>query len=115
MIKWLLSIFVFVGATSVSAEVTPGHVESMLDQMVRENVISKQEAEKARGRMKSLTPKQWSEINKQSAIMAERSPASVTQSNNKIEEVNNIDLDGAQFNAIESEMKRIIPESREAR
>jgi hypothetical protein len=112
---WFLSVLMFIGVTSLSAQVTQSHVESMLDQMVRENVISKEEAEKARGRLKTLTPNQWSEINKQTAIMAERSPASVAPSNNKIEEVNNIDLDGAQFKAIETEMKRIIPESREAR
>jgi membrane peptidoglycan carboxypeptidase len=113
--KWFLSVLFMLVIPSLHAEVTPKHVESMLDQMVRENVISKEEADKARTRMKNLTPKQWSDINQQTAIMAERSPASVTPSNNKIEEVNNIDLDGAQFKTIENEIKRIIPEYREVR
>ena len=113
--RWFLSVFLLFSVLSLNAEVTPEHVESMLNQMVRENVISKEEADKARGRMKNLTSKQWSDLNKQTKLMAERSPASLTPSNNKIEEVNNIDLDGAQFKEIETEMKRIIPEFREAR
>lgn len=92
------------------AEVAPEHVESMLKQMVRENVISAAEAEKVKIRMKSMSPEQWSQINKQAAAVASRSPASVTPSNNKIEEVNGIDLDGEQFKNIQNEVKKIVPE-----
>lgn len=92
------------------AEVSHDHVESMLKQMVRENVISAQEAEKAKLRMKSMTPEQWTAINAQAAKVAARSPASVTPSNNKIEEVHGIDLDGAQFKAIQSEVRKIVPQ-----
>jgi hypothetical protein len=98
---------------SAFAEVSPEHVESMLQQMVRENVISEVEAQKAKLRMKSMTPEQWTQINKQAASIAARSPASFTPSNNRIEEVNSIDLDGAQFKEIQKEMKKIVPEYRD--
>lgn len=107
--KWFLSVFLFT-SLAVQAEVSPEHVESMLQQMVRENVISPEEAEKAKIRMKAMTPDQWSAINKQAAKVAARTPASVTSSQNKIEEVNSIDLDGAQFKAIQSEVKKIMPQ-----
>jgi hypothetical protein len=111
--KWMISILVLASFTA-NAEVSPEHVESMLQQMVRENVISASEAEKAKFRMKSLSPEQWSEINKNAAKVATRMPASAMMpSNNKIEEVNSIDLDGAQFKAIQSEVKKIIPEYRD--
>lgn len=107
--KWFLSVLLFT-SLSVQAEVSPEHVESMLQQMVRENVISPEEAEKAKIRMKNMTPDQWSAINKQAAKVAARSPASVTSSQNRIEEVNSIDLDGAQFKAIQNEVKKIMPQ-----
>lgn len=108
--KWILPIFLLVSVSQARAEVSPEHVETMLKQMVRENVISAVEAEKAKLRMKSMSPEQWSAINKQAAKVAARSPASATPSKNKIEEVQGIDLDGAQFKAIQSEVKKILPQ-----
>jgi hypothetical protein len=108
--KFLLTFSLLLTATQVLAEVAPEAVETMLQQMVRENVISAPEAEKAKLRMKSMTPGQWAAINKQATTVAARSPASVTPSQNKIEEVHGIDLDGAQFKAIQSEVRKIIPQ-----
>lgn len=96
--------------SSSFADVTPDQVNSMLDQMVRENVISKEEADKARIRMKTMNNEQWSAINQQASKAAGRNPASVVPSENKIEEVNNIDLDSAQFKQIQSDMKKIVPD-----
>lgn len=110
MMKWILPVFLFITVSQVKAEVTPAHVESMLQQMVRENVISATEAEKAKIRMKAMSPAQWKDINKQAAKVASRTPASVTPSGNKIEEVHGIDLDGAQFKAIQNEVKKIMPQ-----
>jgi hypothetical protein len=110
--KRLLAL-IFLFSLSALAEVSPEHVESMLQQMVRENVISEVEAQKVKMRMKSIGPQQWSDINKQASSIAARSPASVTPSNNRIEEVNSIDLDGAQFKEIQKEMKKIVPEYRD--
>lgn len=110
--KWFILSALLTSVTAF-AEVAPEHVESMLQQMVRENVISPAEAEKAKLRMKNMTPEQWSAINRQAAVVASRTPASVTPSQNKIEEVNGIDLDGAQFKAIQNEVKKIVPEYRD--
>jgi hypothetical protein len=111
--KLVCSLIMLIGVFNLRAEVEPQHVESMLQQMVRENVISATEAEKVKIRMKSMSPEQWSKINQQAAAVASRSPASVTPSNNKIEEVNGIDLDGEQFKTIQNEVKKIIPEYRD--
>lgn len=112
--KFIFSIAIILSFSVVQAEVAPEHVESMLQQMVRENVISPLEAEKAKLRMKSMSPEQWSAINRQSAtVAASRSPASVIPSSNKIEEVHGIDLDGAQFKEIQNEVRKIVPEYRD--
>jgi hypothetical protein len=109
--KWILSLTLFVSfSSSVHAEVAMEHVESMLQQMVRENVISATEAEKAKIRMRTMDPGQWAAINQQAAKVATRTPASATPSSNKIEEVHGIDLDGAQFKAIQNEVRKIVPQ-----
>lgn len=108
--KWLMTFFLFTSVSALKADVSSEHVESMLKQMVRENVISAEEAQKARIRMRSMSPDQWKAINQQAARLAARSPASVTPSQNKIEEVHQIDLDGAQFKAIQNEVRKIVPQ-----
>jgi hypothetical protein len=110
--KFFLALFILSFLPLAMAEVSPGHVESMLEQMVRENVISAKEAEKAKIRMRTMNPKQWAQINEKAAAIAARSPASVPTSNN-IEEVRNINLDGAQFQQIQDDIKKIVPEYRD--
>lgn len=109
--KWFVC-FSLLLSFQVKAEVSPEHVDQMIDQMVKENVISKEEAVKAKARMRAMSPEQWSQINSQANKIAARSPASVamTPSQNKIEEVNKIDLDGAQFKAIQADMAKIVPQ-----
>lgn len=109
--KFLLALSLFIFYTPLKAEVNSGQVESMLEQMVRENVISAYEAEKAKIRLRTMNPQQWAEINKQSKKVAARSPASVN-SVNRVEEVQKINLDGAQFKQIQDDIKKIIPEYR---
>jgi hypothetical protein len=108
--KWILSLTLLISASQLFADVSPAHVETMLQQMVRENVISATEAEKAKIRLKSMGSDQWNAINKQAAAIAARSPASVVPSNNKIEEVHGIDLDGEQFIQIQKEVRKIVPQ-----
>lgn len=111
--KWIIAFILIFTATVPRAEVRPDHVESMLDQMVRENVISKEEADKVKMKMKTIPAEKWGEINKKASTINSRSPASTNLSENKIEEVKNIDLDGAQFKTIENEVYKIIPEYRD--
>lgn len=111
--KFLLITSFLMITSLVQADVAPEHVESMLEQMVRENVISKEEAEKAKVRMRTMNKEQWSAINQQARTIAARSPASVAPSGNNIEEVKNIDLNGAQFKQIQDDIKKIMPEYRD--
>jgi membrane peptidoglycan carboxypeptidase len=107
--KWLFSLVLFVSFHSV-ADVSPERVVSMLDQMVEKNVISKEEALKAKARLQSLSSDQWIAINRQAEKAASRSPASASaQSDNKIEEVHGIDLDSVQFKQIQSDLEKIVP------
>jgi hypothetical protein len=107
--KWLLSI-TFVFSFQLRAEVSPAHVESMIEQMVQKNVISRAEAEKTKARMRALSSEQWGQINNQAASIATRSPASANvQSEVNIAEVKTIDLDSAQFNQIKSDIGKIVP------
>jgi hypothetical protein len=108
--KYLFYIMIICSFSSLGAQVTPAHVESMLAQMVKENVISKTEADKVRAKVSTMTSEKWNQINKKASSIAARSPSSEISSNNKIEEVKSIDLDGAQFKTIQNEMNRIIPE-----
>jgi len=109
--KLLFGFIVLALSSPILAEVSHGEVESMLNQMVKENVISATEAEKAKLKMKHISPDQWKQINNQAHEVAARSPASVPSSNN-IQEIHKVDLDGEQFKQIQQDIKRIIPESR---
>ncbi len=110
--KWLLSLSLFM-SLSVQAEVSTENVSSMIDQMVTKGVISKDEADKAKLRMKGMSNEQWSAINAQAAKIAARSPASANvESHNKIEEVHGIDLDSAQFKQIQNDIGKIVPQAK---
>lgn len=105
--KWLLSIC-FLFTLSAQAEVSSAHIIEMIDQMVTNNVISKDEAEKTKVRMQNITPEHWKMVNSQATKFATRLPASTRASENIIEEVKDIDLDGAQFLQIQNDLKKII-------
>lgn len=108
--KWLLSLTLLL-SFAAQADVSHEHVSTMIDQMVSKGVISQTEAEKAKVRMKAMSPEQWSQINTQAAKIAARSPASANvESHNKIEEVHGIDLDSAQFKQIQDDMGKIVPQ-----
>lgn len=111
--KWLFSLAVFITFHSV-AEVTPERVVTMLDQMVEKNVISQEEAAKAKARLQTLSREQWVAINGQAEKAALRAPASASVvSENKIEEVHGIDLDSVQFKQIQSDLQKIIPQHKD--
>ncbi len=98
------------GCSLAIAEVSTDQVEAMIHQMVRDNVISKAEAEKAITKMKLMGKDQWSELNQKAATVALRVPAS--ESPMASADALALDLNGAQFKEIEKEVKKIVPESR---
>lgn len=99
---------------SAFAEVKPEQVDSMLQQMVRENVISRDQADRALSRLKNISPEQWSQINKTAEAAVKRMPASANKvSNNNIEEVKSVDLDGEQFRAIQNDLRKIVPQAQD--
>ena len=100
--KWSL-ILMLLFSLPCFAEVSRDRVEMILDQMVRENIISPAEAEKAKLRMKNMKPDQWSKLTTEANTLANRLPASVGTISK--------DLDGAQFQAITNEAKRILPQN----
>jgi DNA-binding PadR family transcriptional regulator len=112
--KKILSIALIAFSFQAMAEVDPSQVETMLKQMVSESVISADEAGRATARLKALSPEQWKAINEKASSIASRTPASANgTSNNKIEEVNSIDLDGAQFKQIQNDLRTIVPQSQD--
>ncbi len=109
--KFTLLSILLAFSFSTAAEVSHSEVESMLNQMVKENVISATEAEKAKIKLKHISPDEWKQINNTAQEVAARSPASVMPSSNDITEVHKVDLDGAQFKQIQEEIKRIVPKN----
>lgn len=101
--KYLLAVFLLFNFSAAFATVDPSNVEGMLDQMVADKVISPEEAEKAKIKMRNMNPAQWSALTKKAEAQlqqgASRGPASVGSS----------DLHGAQLDQIESDMKAMLP------
>ena len=112
--KKILSLALIVFSFQAMADVDPSQVESMLKQMVAESVISADEAGRASARLKALSPDQWKAINQKATAVAARTPASANgTSNNNIQEVNGIDLDGAQFKQIQNDLRLIVPQAQD--
>lgn len=109
-----LSLIALIITSSAFAEVSTDHVDAMLNQMVKEQVISKVEADKARVRMKAMSKNQWSQVNAQAAQAASRMPASVENTEAPAnDDVSAADLDASQFHQIQNDMRVIIPQSRD--
>lgn len=105
----LVSLCLFFSLSSF-AEVSRNNVSEMIDQMVAKNVISKEEAAKAKAKLGTLNADQWKQINDQAKVIASRTPASLNPSSaNRIEEVQGLDLDGAQFKQIQKDIGTIVP------
>lgn len=109
----LFILFCFL-SFSVFAEVSKENVDDMIKQMVADKVISSEEGERARARLLTMNGDQWKAINSKAMAQAARYPASASSSsNNKIEEVGAIDLDGAQFKQIQNDLKMIVPAAKD--
>ena len=87
-------------STTALAEVSREEATKQIDEMVRSNMISAEEAAKAKARLQAMSNAEWSALNadaeKKVSEMEGRSPASV-------------DLNEAQYAAIESDLKVLAP------
>lgn len=100
--KWSIFLCMLFSLPSF-AEVSRDRIETILNQMVKENIISPAEAEKAKIRMRNMKSDDWAELTSEATEVANRLPASVGTISK--------DLDGAQFQAIKNEAKRIMPKN----
>lgn len=104
--KWFFSLFFLTLVLSAQAQVSLEHVSMMLDQMVRENVISAEEALRTKVRLKNMNQAEWVAMREQATqIAASRGPASLSP----IEEAKVSDLDKQQFKQIQNDIKKIMP------
>lgn len=104
--KWFFSLALLFSLSVAQAQVSQDQVGEMLDQMVQQNMISAEEAFKAKLRMKNMNNQEWTKMNTQAAALAaSRGPASVRP----IEEASGSDLDGQQFQQIKEDIRKIMP------
>jgi len=107
----ILFLSLLIGEKSF-AQASQEQVEQMLSQMVKENVISAQEAEKAKIKMNSMNSQEWSSLNQKASDIASsssRAPASV-DGVQAIKQFKSKDLDKAQFKQIEDDIKKMSPD-----
>jgi hypothetical protein len=99
----ILTLLLF--SLNALAEVSRNEAELMIDQMVQTNMISKEEAEKAKVRLHSMSASDWSKVNKvaekKAAAEIGRGPASVDIADPSS------DLNAEQMSAIHSDLKKI--------
>jgi hypothetical protein len=103
--KSLIALFL-VFSFSASAQVSEQEVNEMLEQMVKGNVISKEEAEKTRVRMVAMSSSDWQQVNEKASKIAARHPASTGTG---AEATSIGDLDEAQLDAIQNDLEKIAP------
>lgn len=103
--KFILLASLIFSSYIAHAEADKSNVAAMLDEMVKNRVISAEEAAKAKVRMETMSSTAWSDLNSKAEAQASRMPASVDATNSK-------DVDGAQLQQISDDMKKMVPEQR---
>lgn len=98
--RFLIALFLMM-TTTAFADVTRAEAELSINEMVKANMISAEEAVKAKARLYSMSSKDWSALNKDAASKASRMPASVDQEST--------DLSSEQLMAIEKDLAVIAP------
>lgn len=100
----LLALSLMISFSSF-AEVSRSEAEGSIDQMVKANMISAEEAAKAKARLHSMSSKEWSSLNKVAEEKAARLPASVVESSDP----ESSDLSQEQLMAIQNDLAVIAP------
>ncbi len=92
------------------SQVSRDDVSAMLNKMVQEKAISKEEAQKAQLKMKTMNDKEWESLNNVAAQYAQkRAPASVDQTE-KIKQFDVKNLDRSQIQQIQSDIQKMMPD-----
>ena len=103
--RFLLILFLMFSATAF-ADVTRDEARAIIDEMVTKQMISAEEAEKAKARLGSMSANDWKDLNKDAEGMASRMPASELKIENNSEAT---DLSQEQFQAIHNDLAVIAP------
>lgn len=97
----ILLTIIFMMSTAAFADVSREEAELSINEMVKANMISAEEAVKAKARLFAMSSKDWSALNKDAASKASRMPASVDSESS--------DLSDEQLMAIEKDLSVIAP------
>jgi hypothetical protein len=89
-------------STTAFAEVSRDEAKGIIDEMVSKQMISAQEAEKAKARLINLGAGEWASLNSYAEEKVGRMPASVESSSPT-------DLSDEQFQAIQNDLAVIAP------
>lgn len=101
--RFLLILIMMFSATAF-AEVSRDEASAAIDDMVSQQMISAEEAVKAKARLVSMTAVDWKALNKDAESMASRMPASEMETNSEA-----TDLSHEQFQAIQNDLSVIAP------
>lgn len=99
----LLTLFLMMSTTAF-ADVSRAEADKSIDEMVKANMISAEEAAKAKARLHSMSSKDWSALNKDAESKAARLPASVVEVSDS-----SSDLSKEQLMAIQNDLAVIAP------
>ncbi len=103
--RFLLTLILMFSATAF-ADVTRDEASAIIDEMVTKQMISAEEAAKAKARLVNMTTNEWQVLNKDAEGMASRMPASELKIENNTEAT---DLSQEQFQAIHNDLAVIAP------
>ncbi|MES2526146.1 MAG: hypothetical protein V4598_03640 [Bdellovibrionota bacterium] len=102
-----LIILTFLFSTTAFAEVSRDEASGIIDEMVSKQMISAEEGEKAKIRLRSMNPSEWTALNQDAEVKAARMPASVPESGEAAS--GSSDLSQEQFQTIQNDLAVIAP------
>lgn len=105
--KWFIIAFFF--SSPLFAQVTQEHVDDMINQMVQKQIITEAQAKEAKAKLQNINQEQWKQINASTKTLSKRLPASKqADSLNRVEEVQEMDLNGEEFKKVQAEIEKIM-------
>ncbi len=102
--RYLLTLLLLGSFSAFAEEVSRETAAAVIDEMVRTNTISAEEAKKAKVRLQSMNTDEWNKLNADANAQAARMPASVPE-----EAPSNEDISHEQFQTIQADLANIAP------